>query len=219
MKLVLAFDIERSGATDEYETIAIGASVLDENLKELDNFLYLNYYPSETKFEPRCVKEFWSKHTDILSSLTYKGTLSKEDNEKEMINSFQQFRSKWENYAKENSHQLYFVSDNTLYDGGFVNQLIYKHMKGTLPIPYSASTQEYEDFFESTSIIKGILLSNDLSDDWNLWNKLKTIYDLPESKIKENHNPTNDAYNIAFKTQILLNINKYDKICNKKLKM
>lgn len=49
MKLVLAFDIERSGTTVEYETIAIGASVVDENLKELDNFLYLNYYPIETQ--------------------------------------------------------------------------------------------------------------------------------------------------------------------------
>lgn len=55
-----------------------------------------------------------------------------------------------------------------LYDGGFINQLIYKYMKRTSPNLYLANTQEYEYFFESTSIIKGILLSNGIDDDSNL---------------------------------------------------
>lgn len=49
MKLVLAFDIEKSGSTDENNTIAIGASVVDENLIELDNFLYINYVLKKQK--------------------------------------------------------------------------------------------------------------------------------------------------------------------------
>lgn len=47
MKINLAFDIERSGATDQYDTIAIGASVLNENFIELDSLLLLGYV--ETK--------------------------------------------------------------------------------------------------------------------------------------------------------------------------
>ena len=36
MSLVLAFDIERSGGRAEHKTIAIGASVVDDDLKEHD---------------------------------------------------------------------------------------------------------------------------------------------------------------------------------------
>ena len=82
MTLVLAFDIERSGSTDEYDTIAIGASVVDENLEELDSLLLLNYRPNETQFEDRCWEQFWSKHQEILDKLEYTGTLTKEERDR-----------------------------------------------------------------------------------------------------------------------------------------
>ena len=212
MKIVLAFDIERSGSTNEYDTIAIGASVVDENLHELDRFVYLSYITNETRFEDKCMKEFWSKHLDILNTLKYTGPLNKQENESNMINEFQQFRSKWESYCKENSHQYYLVSDNTIYDGGFINMLIYKYMKKTLPIPYSAKTQQYDDLYETTSIMKGLLLSNNVESDNNMYKTLQTIYNIPNCPILHNHNPANDAFNIGFQAQVLLNINKYTKI-------
>lgn len=87
-------------------------------------------------------------------------------------------------------------------------------MEKTLPIPYSAKYQEYEDFFESTSMLKSLMLANGLNNNWNLWNKLRTIYDMPINPIKPTHHHINDAFDIAYKTQIVLNINKYNKILN-----
>jgi hypothetical protein len=109
MKITLAFDIERSGATDKYDTIAIGASVLDEEFKELDSLLLLGYVENKTQFEPRCWTEFWKQNTDMLNTLKYTGELEYEDMQREMIEQFQAFRSKWELFCKENDHELLLV--------------------------------------------------------------------------------------------------------------
>ena len=50
-KLVLAIDIERSGATFEYDTIAVGACVMNESFEELDRYFCNCYFPEITKFE------------------------------------------------------------------------------------------------------------------------------------------------------------------------
>ena len=204
--LVLAFDIERSGATSQYDTIAIGAVVLDSNFKELDRYYMNCYFPGETKFEDRCYTQFWSKNLDVLENLIYTGDLSMATREKEMIAGFQEFRAKWENYARENDIKLYLASDNNVYDGGFINELIYKHMPGALPIPYSASTQEYESFYESHSMIKGFLLAHDINEDWGLYDKLKKLYDVPDIPVMHDHNPANDAFTIAFEIQVLFGL-------------
>lgn len=67
--LVLAFDIERSGAFMRHQTIAIGASVVNEDYQELDSFLACNYRPTETVFEERCRSEFWANNQHILKRL------------------------------------------------------------------------------------------------------------------------------------------------------
>ena len=54
-ELVLAFDVEYSGI----ETIAIGASIMDSEFKELDNFFEGIYIKTETEFSERCWKQFW----------------------------------------------------------------------------------------------------------------------------------------------------------------
>lgn len=154
-KIVLAFDIERSGATGEYETLAIGASVVDNEYKELDRYYCNCYFPKETKFEPRCWDQFWSKNLDALEYIKYTGDKTKTEREREMIEGFQNFRAKWEKYAEDNKQEYYLVSDNNVYDGGFINELIYKYMPETLPIPYYASNKSYESFFESHSMAKG----------------------------------------------------------------
>ena len=87
-RFVLAFDIERSGATTEYDTIALGASVVDSNFKELDRYYCNCYFPKETKFEPRCWEQFWSKHLETLDLLVYTGDKTKLEREKEMIFAF-----------------------------------------------------------------------------------------------------------------------------------
>lgn len=212
-RVVLSFDIERSGATTEYDTIALGASVVDAELKELDRYYCNCYFPKETKFEPRCWEQFWSKHLDTLAVLTYTGDKTKLEREKEMIEGFQNFRSKWEKKSQEDKLEYYLTSDNNVYDGGFINDLIYKHMPNTLPIPYHASNQEYEAFFESHSMAKGFLLANGINADWGLVDKIRTLYDVPKSTVVHDHNPANDAYTIAFDAQVLFGLydGKYKK--------
>lgn len=204
MKITLAFDIERSGATDQYDTIAIGASVLDEEFKELDSLLVLGYVENKTKFEPRCWDEFWSKNVDMLNTLKYTGELKYEDRQKEMIEQFQAFRAKCELWCKENKHELLLVSDNCVYDGGFINNMIYKYMPDTLPIPYSASEQKYESFQETHSILNGILkvVDPEFCKEWGFTKRVEELFEVPEKKVSHDHNPANDAYYIAFDHQI-----------------
>jgi hypothetical protein len=195
-KVCLAFDIERSGATGEYDTIGIGTYIVDHELKELDRLFCPGYFPDQTKFEPRCWDQFWSKNQDKLKKLEYSGTLDPKQRQKEMIEQFQEFRAKWEKYCGENNMELVLVSDNNVYDGGFINQMIFAHTN-SLPIPYTASTQEYEVFYETHSMAKGVLLSCGIDKDWGLFGELEKIYDFPKYKVEHDHNCDNDAYTIA----------------------
>jgi len=204
--LVVAFDIERSGSTFDYDTLAIGAVCMNENFEELDRYYCNCYFPDQTVFEPRCVKEFWSKHPETLANLTYIGKLSKVEREAEMIQGFHAFRQKWEKYAVANSYQYYLVSDNNVYDGAFINHLMVKHMPGVLPLPYTASTQSYETFFETHSMTKGLLLAHGVMADWGVTNQLALIYSMPTRTIFHDHNPVNDAHSIAFDMHCLLQI-------------
>ena len=205
MKIALAFDIERTGATDKYDTIAIGASVLDENFKELDSLLLLGYFPEETKFDPLCWDEFWVKHPEILKTLKYKGTLNYEECQKDMITKFQEFRTKWEAVCSVQNHELVLVSDNCFYDGGFINNMIFKYLPDRMPIPYAASgEQDYMPFQETGSIFRGILKVVDPTYDKERGHKyhIRKLFWLPKKTKPHDHNPENDAYGIAYNWQV-----------------
>jgi hypothetical protein len=202
--IVLAFDIERAGATREYDTIAIGAVVMDSNYNELGRYYFDCYYP-ETTFEPRCYEQFWSKNQNILEKMLYTGPQSKNEREKEMICGFFEFRKKWEQYAETNNMNYYLVSDNNVFDGGFINELMFKHMSDKLPIPYNASKQEYDTFYETHSIMKGFLLNQRINKEWNLFEEIAKTINVPKCVVNHDHNPANDAYVIAFEMVCLLN--------------
>lgn len=208
---ILAFDIERSGATNEHDTIAIGAAVIDENYKVIDTFRECGY-TDETNFEVRCWDEFWSKNLDTLETLRYNGNLSYNERQKEMITLFQAFRAKWETFCRENNEEYVLVSDNNVYDGGFINQMIYDHLP-ELPIPYSASTQRYGAFHETHSMQKSLLMYVDnYNKNWGYTDRIIELYDVPRPEVVHDHDPANDAANIAFDY-----LNVVD-ICNGKIK-
>jgi hypothetical protein len=210
MDIVLAFDIERSGGTAKYDTIALGASVLNSEFEELDSLFVPNYFPSESKFEKKCWDEFWCKQKDQLELLKYDGPLSKDAQEKEMVEQFQCFRKKWEIYACENEFTFTLASDNNVFDGGFMNDLIYKHFPDVYPIPYLASTQEYGTFYETTSQQKGLLSIVDPSyvKQWGMTDRIKSIYATSPEKYAHDHHPAHDAYSIAFDQQVIFGIQK-----------
>lgn len=200
---VLAFDIERSGALDIHHTIGIGASVVDENLVELDSLFLPGHVEGKTVFEKRCYDEFWSKHLDKLKILEYTGPLSFEERQIEMTQQFQAFRAKWENEATKSGVKFELVADNNVYDGGFINQLIFKHTNN-LPIPYN-TCGEYNAFWETHSEQRGFLFAvdPDFNKNWGFTNRIAELYDVPPMLREHDHNPANDAYSIAFDQQVL----------------
>lgn len=207
--VVLAFDIEKAGGRSEHPVIGIGISVVDENLKELDSLLLKGYFLKETKFEKRCWDEFWTKNLDNLDCLVYDGTLNFEARQKEMIEEFQSFRKKWETKCEELGVELLLVTDNNVYDGGFINLMICKHLDEIMPIPYSANEkQKYNTFFETHSQQKGFLMAMDpgVKRNWGLHKRITEIYDTPSIERDHDHNPSNDAYVIACEQQILFGI-------------
>lgn len=121
-----------------------------------------------------------------------------------MITAFQEFRSKWEKIADENNDQLTLYSDNNVYDGGFINQLI-MDKTSQLPIPYSSDKQKYGSFFETHSMLKGILAIVDpaYNSNWGLSARVYELYNVPKKLKEPNHNPANDAYAIAFDAQVI----------------
>lgn len=218
MSLVLAFDIERSGGRSDHDTIAIGCSVVDSEFNELDNLFLPMYFPKDTTFEQRCWDEFWSKHEDKLKIFEYKGDLNKCERERESIIAFQAFRAKWEAEAASREVSLELVSDNNVYDGGFINELIGQYLCGsgaspstpyTLPIPYTASfPQNYKSFWETHSEQRGILAVVDPSfkGSCGFTKRISQLYEIPPMKKEHDHHPTNDAYTIAFDQQVVLGI-------------
>lgn len=208
MKYTLAFDIERSGCSKQYDTIGIGASVVDSNFNELDNLFLKGYSQKETKFEQRCWDEFWIKNQESLKKLEYTGNLNYKERQFEMISTFQEFRKKWENIAKSNGYELDLVSDGCVFDSGFINEMIFEHLPEILPIPHSASTQEFSPFYDTTSEIKGLLSVIDPSfkQNWGYSKRLYELYDVPIFDKKHDNNPANDAFTIAVQHQIVLNI-------------
>jgi len=209
-ELVLALDLEHSGL----ETIGIGASVVNSEFKELDRFFIAIYDLAQTKFSDRCWDTFWSKNVKTLNELLYSGAnKKKEDREREMIIGFQEFRKKWEIEAKKLGKKLLLVTDNNVFDGGLINELIKKYLPGMEPIPYSASrnlggNQEYNPFWETFSQQKGLLavVEPTFKSDWGFTDKIFEIYDIEKPKVEHDHNPANDAYTIAYDQQVLLGI-------------
>ena len=208
-RIVLAFDIEKAGASDKQPIIGIGASVVktlypkgegEIVFAELDRLFLPGYFPGVTLFEPRCWETFWSKNLEQLEQLEYKGDLTPMAREREMIHEFQAFRKKW-------SHAE-LVTDNNVFDGGFINDLIFRHTPN-MPLPYTTEG-EYSSFFETFSQQRGLLMAVDpeyvKKSNWGYSDRIKKLYNVPEIDVVHDHNPANDAFTIACDQLILYGI-------------
>lgn len=207
--ITLAFDIERSGAFHTNDTVAIGASVVDSDFNELGSLFVPMYHRNNTVFEQRCLDEYWSKNQELLDLFEYKGNLSKKDQYRDAITIFHNFRSHWEKYAKDNGKTFVLVSDNNVYDGGYINNLMFDHLAEDPPIPYSALTKKYEIFWETHSMQRGLLIVVDPEFDgsWGLSDRIAKLFDVPETDhVRIEHHPTSDAFTIAYDYQVLMGI-------------
>jgi hypothetical protein len=214
---VLAFDIERAGPTPDYDTIAIGASVVDGDFNELDSLFVPGYIQSITLFETQCWTEFWSKHQDTLDKLRRHGSMNPAYVHNDMIVQFQAFRKKWEQQAAAMGATLELCSDNNVFDGGFVNRMIHD-AKAVLqvprmPIPFTVlpdvnGKENYGSFWETHSMQRGLLMAVDptfIDNGWGYTDHIKTIYCTPDKANVHAHDhlPHHDAFTIACDLQIL----------------
>lgn len=217
--VVFAFDIERTGAKPEHETIAIGVSVVDQNMKLLDSLLLKGYVPRSITneeatmnnapkgFEPRSWVEFWHDKRSHLKKLEsdYKDANLAE---KIMIMGFQEFRKKWEHKAEQEDFNLQLCSDNPTYDCHFINKMINTHLPEYHPLPYKARKIEYQSLWDTDSMLRGFLAATDPSykKQWGLSDRIRELYNVKTEDIGYDHMPHHDAYNIACDAQILLGI-------------
>lgn len=206
--VVITVDIERSGRKSYTgQIIGMAWCAVNEKLEVLDSGFYGAYFPGETLFGDSCKVEFWDEHPKKLAALKYDGELNQAQRLNEIVTAFQAFRAKWEKLAKEAGFALELVSDNNVYDGGFVNELIMTRTTD-MPIPYRASDGEYSTFWETHSMQRGLLMAAAPEFDgvWGLSEKVQEVYGLPPSPWKHDHNPLNDALSIAYDAHVLLRI-------------
>jgi hypothetical protein len=222
--IVLAFDVEATGQqlgdNGVGEVIALGVKVLGEDLKILDGMTIGAYRKrdknNKKQFEKRCWDEFWSKHQDKLSKFEFDPKMTVVDRAKQMTLRFQQIRTEWEIHCHQNNLDYEIVSDNKIYDGEKMNQLITR-FTDDIVLPYSASKyatkddprllQRYENFPETTSMKKGFLIGYNLGKEKKIqWKDIETEFDIPKSEFEHDHMPENDAYAIARERQILRGI-------------
>jgi hypothetical protein len=212
--VVLAFDIERTGAKPENETIGIGLSVVDENFKQLDSLLLKGYIsrpiPEEGApegFELRSWVEFWQPRQEVLKTLTVDFDV-KEIVQKTMIIRFQEFRKKWEYRAEDEGFNLEICSDNPVYDCWFINELICRYLPEYHPLPYKARSITYQPIWDTDSMLRGVLAATDpeFKSGWGLSDRIRELYDVKTEDIGYDHLPHHDAYNIACDAQIILGI-------------
>jgi hypothetical protein len=208
MRIVLAFDIEKAGPSPSDPILAIGASVVNQDFKEMDSLFLPCYVPDKTVFDEKCWDEFWSKRIVTLKSLTYDGILTPFEREHDVVQKFQEFREKWETYCEENDIEYYLVSDTNAFDAGCINHLLHIHLSDEMPIPYSASKKEYSSFINVSDYQRGVLavVDPEFSAYWGMTDKIEEMFEVPPKERDYDHNPTNDAYTIAYDFQILMGI-------------
>jgi hypothetical protein len=228
--IVLAFDTECTGQNTTHEdgvgeVVALGVSVVDEDCHEIGGFSFGCYRQreknNEKQFEKRCWDEFWSKNEDKLKHFEFDPRITVVDRAKQMTLAFQSFRVKWETYARDNNLDYVIVSDNKVYDGEKMNQLIVRFTKDIV-LPYSASEypdpknktnefipmQQYQKFEETTSMKRGFLMAYNLGreDEIKNFSDLEKEFDFPAPEKIHSHMPQDDAYSIARDRQLLQGI-------------
>ena len=119
-KIVLSIDIETSGCNlIDNGILAIGYCIgnLDGEVVFKDRINML--LDDGCYFEERCVKEFWSKHEDVLKII-----------QEDAVGPHIGIRSFVDMvYDLEDQYELIIISDNPVFDIGFINYYMAKYLK------------------------------------------------------------------------------------------
>lgn len=198
-EVVLAFDFECAGGVAQKNGFTqLGASVHELSTgKKLAGFNeYANMMGYE--WEDRCVKEFWEKHPE-----RYKDTLEKVESAPLTC---EEVVEKFVRWARETcaNRKCVILSDNMIYDGGLL-----KHF-AKVDVLYLLGRRSV--YFETSSVYYGMHMmhkraridesSDDLSSKEIALDAVRAFNkdaNWPEHGPSHDHNPENDAENMARK--------------------
>lgn len=197
-EIVIGFDFECAGGIPaKHGFTQLGASA--HELKTGKKIAGFNEYANmkDLEWEERCVKEFWEKNPD-----RYAETLKKTQNAKL---SCREVVAKFIEWARDVSsgRKCVIISDNMIYDGG-----ILKYYSG-VDVMYLLGRRTV--YFETASVYYGMYAihrqgqlnqdSDDLSSKKIALEAIDRSRNLkwPESKVKHDHHPENDAEDMVNK--------------------
>jgi hypothetical protein len=211
--LVLAVDIERTGASKREQTFAIGASVVNASYTELDSLLLAIWPEGEVQWEERCWNEFWSKNQNILDKLKAEAAKQQTSTkrvglkalEAGMIRDLVEFIAKHQSAAKEQGLKLLITTDNAAFDFHWINHLIGKHLQGQYnPLPYRFDNQRYGDVADMSNEMAGMKRVLQAAAVKNGMHEMVLPHGYMQAMASKQHDhmPDNDAFTIAVKQQL-----------------
>lgn len=202
----------------ERDIIGIGAAVMDMDKSQvLESKLIKGYYPSRPMKE-RVWKEFWCHHQDILELLKVEVEEGPtfEENQARMVRELLDFVINAERIANRLNKRFHIVSDNKLFDLGFMNQKIAKYYDETFQLPYSPLAFSQGEFiylarvYETQSMQFGLLSQYDPeyaeTNQWGFGERIRKLWAVPDYPVEHDHNPVNDAISQLYDYQSLLRI-------------
>lgn len=203
-RYTLAFDIKGAGTVPQYDSIAYGAVVVDQENKIRDSYYATAYVSKETIIQEQYQK-FWNDRSESLKEFIVPG--DKNENHRKMVDGFVDFIIKWRLWERENSQRiLSLVTDNPSYDVNVVNFDIHRHNCGVFPLPYiwtkrGDKNPDYGRVWDTDSMLKGLLLvtqgSSIVDTDWGLSDIFIHKFNFSPNDKLSDHLPVNSAYNIA----------------------
>jgi hypothetical protein len=204
MKYYCAVDIEATGQfLTKNAMIALGCTIMNDKSEELDNFVGFMNVPEGRYWEKRCVDEFWSKQEETLKYIK-----EKSENPKDVMNKFAIWLDEMDlKYGKE----MVILSDNGGYDYAWIDTYLSEFTERP-SIYYRCKFNDdikgysFRRTWDTNSVYHGAsMIKKGKYVEWNLEKELEC----QNEKWSNDHDPLNDARNIAANYILFIKKNQY----------
>jgi hypothetical protein len=180
--------------------IGIGCSVMNEKCEEVESFVGFMKVPYNKTWEQRCIDEFWSKQKETLDYIKERW-----EEPKTVMNAFKDWLNMIDLKYKDD---LVVLSDNGGYDYAWIDtylseftnrnsiyyKLVLKNTQSDDGIILNTEVYSFRRTWCTNSMYHGVLLERTgVYEEWSLEKKVGCQNEV----WKNDHNPLNDARNIA----------------------
>ena len=196
-KYYFAFDVETTGQfLDKNAMVAFGCTVMDQEMHEVDSFSAFMSIPKGKVWEDRCVSEFWSKNQEALEYIKGKMTDAREE--------MQRFVEWMDAIDLKYETNMVVLTDNPSYDVAWLNHYIGLYTDRHCLYYMLAPKDKWENgercywfrrIVDTNAVYNGALtiMNPHTEHVWGLEDKLE----IQNTKWENDHDPLNDARNIA----------------------